>query len=57
MSAIEHLTQSQYAWSMLYAGLGELPTMLSDYYLDLMNRGFDPEMARPGECGCGFVHE
>jgi imidazolonepropionase-like amidohydrolase len=33
------------------------PTMLSDHYLDLMNRGFDPEMARPGECGCGFIHE
>jgi len=33
------------------------PTMLSQYYLDLMNRGFDPEMARPGECGCEFVHE
>jgi hypothetical protein len=31
MTAIEHLTQSQYAWSMLYVGLGELPTMLSDY--------------------------
>lgn len=33
------------------------PTLLSDYYLDLMNRGYDPEMARPGECGCGLVHE
>ncbi|MBX3376408.1 MAG: amidohydrolase family protein [Phycisphaeraceae bacterium] len=33
------------------------PTMISEYYLDMMNRGFDPEMARPGECGCGWMHE
>lgn len=26
------------------------------HYLDLMNRGYDPEMARPGECGCGMLH-
>lgn len=33
------------------------PTMMEQYYLDLMNRGYDPEMARPGDCGCGFMHE
>jgi hypothetical protein len=33
------------------------PTMLEQHYLDLMNRGFDPEMSRPGECGCGLTHE
>jgi hypothetical protein len=31
--------------------------MLSSYYLDLMNRGYDPTTARPGECGCGQLHE
>lgn len=31
--------------------------MLSSYYLDLMNRGYDPSMARPGDCGCGEMHE
>ncbi len=40
-----------------FGGGRRRPTMLSDYYLDLLNRGYDPEMARPGECGCGLVHE
>ncbi len=30
--------------------------MLEEYYLDLINRGGDPNAARPGECGCGLLH-
>ncbi|MEX2218192.1 MAG: amidohydrolase family protein [Phycisphaerales bacterium] len=30
--------------------------MLERHYLDIMNRGGDPEAARPGECGCGLWH-
>src|SRR5690606_19412433 len=25
-------------------------------YLDLLDRGLDPEANRPGECGCGVLH-
>ncbi|MCC6677970.1 MAG: amidohydrolase family protein [Phycisphaerales bacterium] len=31
--------------------------MMRAYYLDLINRGIDPESSRPGDCGCGLEHQ
>lgn len=38
-------------------GRGPRPSgMLRDYYLDLINRGGNPDAARPGDCGCDELH-
>ena len=36
----------------LYVSTDVRAGMLYRYYMDLMERGFDPESNRPGECGC-----
>jgi len=45
-----------------FGGRGPRPSeedrggMLRQYYMDLINRGGHPEMARPGDCGCDELH-